>query len=147
MRFQLIIDPEAEELVTATVHEPSVFTAKLEALVQSHDSADRIAAFCEDEILLLSFSQIECVTVIGGKTCAIDRLGRQYRLKQRLYELEELLPSSFIRINKSTLANETHIARFAAAFSGAVDVVFQCGYRDYVSRRCFAQLKRRFCIK
>jgi len=25
-----------------------------------------------------------------------------------------------------------------------VDAVFKCGYREYVSRRCFAQIKRRF---
>ena len=36
-----------------------------------------------------------------------------------------LLPSYFIRINKSTLANEHRILRFDAAFSGGVDAVFQ----------------------
>jgi len=32
-------------------------------------------------------------------------------------------------------------------YSGAVDAVFKCGYRDYVSRRCLAQIKRRFETK
>ena len=53
-------------------------------------------------------------------------------------------PSYFIRINKSTLANEHRIVRFDAAFSGGVDAVFRCGYRDYVSRRCFSQIRRRY---
>ena len=26
----------------------------------------------------------------------------------------------------------------------SVDAVFKCGYKEYVSRRCFAQIKRRF---
>ena len=30
----------------------------------------------------------------------------------------------------------------AAAFSGSVDVIFKSGYRDYVSRRCFADIKK-----
>ena len=59
-------------------------------------------------------------------------------------DLEEKLPSYFIRINKSALANEHRIQRFNTAFNGGVDVVFQCGYRDYVSRRCFAEIRRRY---
>ena len=82
--------------------------------------------------------------MLEGKTWAIDRHGDRYRLKQRLYELESQLPPNFIRINKSTFANEARIKKFSASFSGAVDAVFLCGYREYVSRRCFAQIKRRY---
>ena len=144
MKFTLLIEPEAEEQVIATVRAPSAFSAQLEALVQTYNGTDRIAAFQEDEMHLLPFSEIECITVIDGKIYAIDAHATRYRLKQRLYELEQILPASFIRINKSTLANETKLSRFCATFSGGVDAVFQCGYREYVSRRCFAQIKRRF---
>lgn len=144
MKFKLIIDKEKDEIVVASVHARSALTDELEALVAKHAGADRIPAYTEDEIKMLCISEIECVTVLDGKTYAIDSKNQRYRLKQRLYELERLLPSSFIRINKSTLANEARLDRFAANFSGAVDAVFQCGYTDYVSRRCFAQIKRRF---
>ena len=92
----------------------------------------------------LAFSEIECITVLERKVIAIDRSGIHYRLQDSLRSLEEILPSYFIRINKSTLANEHCIARFDAAFSGGVDAVFRCGYREYVSRRCFAQIRRRY---
>ena len=92
----------------------------------------------------LAFSEIECITILDRKVIAIDTVGKHYRIHDRLRDLEELLPSYFIRINKSTLANEHRIARFDAAFSGGVDAVFQCGYREYVSRRCFAEIKRRY---
>jgi DNA-binding LytR/AlgR family response regulator len=75
---------------------------------------------------------------------AIDTEGKQYRIHDRLRDLEEILPSYFIRINKSALANEHRILRFDAAFSGGVDAVFACGYREYVSRRCFAEIRRRY---
>ena len=58
--------------------------------------------------------------------------------------MEEILPSYFIRINKSALANEHRILRFDAVFSGGVDAVFQCGFKEYVSRRCFAEIKGRY---
>ena len=89
-------------------------------------------------------TDIECITVIDGKTYAIDTHNQRYRLKRRLYELEEELPGCFIRINKSALANEKRLERFTASFNGAVDAVFQCGYTEYVSRRCFAKIRRRF---
>jgi DNA-binding LytR/AlgR family response regulator len=75
---------------------------------------------------------------------AIDREGNRYALKERLRDLESTLPSYFIRINKSALANEHRILRFDAVFSGGVDAVFQCGYREYVSRRCFSEIRRRY---
>ena len=144
MKFNLIIDKVKEEEVTVTVHERSALTEQIEALVMQYTGTDRITAYAGDEMKQLSFSDIECITVLDGKTYAIDVENKRYRLKQRLYELEELLPTFFIRINKSTLANEKKIQRFAASFSGAVDAVFQCGYREYVSRRCFTEIKRRY---
>ena len=144
MRFRLIIDKNSEEEVVATVHGRSALIEQIEALVLQHSGTDRILAYCEDEMRQLPFAEIECITVLEGKTYAIDTRNRRYRLKQRLYELEQMVPSSFIRINKSTLANESRLERFQTSFSGAVDAVFRCGYREYVSRRCFAEIRRRY---
>ena len=144
MKFKMIIDKEAEEQIVATVHEPTELTEKIRQLVMEYTGTERIAAYWEDDIKMLPFSQIACITVQDGKTYAVDVKGTQYRLKQRLYEVESILPSSFIRINKSAIANEQHIERFAATFSGAVDAVFRGGFREYVSRRCFAEIKRRY---
>ena len=141
MKFRLIIDKEKDEEVVATVRERTAFIDELESLILKH--TDRIPGYTEDDIKMLSVSEIECVTVLEGKTYAIDTQNRRYRLKQRLYELEGTLPSSFIRINKSTLANESALDRFTVTVAGSVDAVFKCGYKEYVSRRCFAQIKRR----
>ena len=145
MKFRLIIDKEKDEEVVATVRERTAFIDELESLISKH--TDRIPGYTEDDIKMLSVSEIECVTVLDGKTYAIDSKGRRYRLKQRLYELEQQLPPSFIRINKSTLANENALDRFQVTYAGSVDAVFKCGYTEYVSRRCFAQIKRRFDTK
>ena len=147
MKFTLIIDKEKDEEVVATVHERTALTDEIEALVLKYAGADRIPAYRDEDMKMLAFSDIECVTVLDGKTYAIDSRNQRYRLRLRLYELEALLPTPFIRINKSTLANENRLDRFAVTYSGAVDAVFKCGYTEYVSRRCFAQIKRRFDVK
>ena len=144
MKYKLIIDKNADEEIIAIVHAPSSLTQQIEDLVCIYSGAENIVGYNDDEMRKLEFSGIECITIIDRKVIAIDTDGKQYSLKERLRDLEEVLPSYFIRINKSTLANEHRIVRFNAAFRGGVDAVFQCGYREYVSRRCFAEIKRRY---
>lgn len=143
MELKVIIDKEKEEEIVATVHSRCPLIDEIEALVLHHTGADRITGYTDEDIIMLSFKEIECITVLDGKTYAIDSNNRHYRLKQRLYELEKQLPSSFIRINKSSLANESRLERFQVTYAGSVDAVFKCGFTEYVSRRCFAQIKRR----
>lgn len=144
MKYKLIIDKNADEEIIAIVHEPSSLTQQIENLVCSYSGADSIVGYNNGEMRKLEFREIECITVLDRKVIAIDVNGNQYRIQDRLRDLEDVLPSYFIRINKSTLANEHRILRFDAAFSGGVDAVFQCGYREYVSRRCFSQIRKRY---
>jgi len=144
MKYKLIIDKGAEEEIVATVHAPSALTQQIENLVRSFSGADSLMGYREDGMRKLTFGEIECITILERKVIAIDTHGNRWRVQDRLRALEALLPAYFIRINKSTLANEHRIARFDAVFSGGVDAVFRCGYREYVSRRCFAEIKRRY---
>ena len=144
MKYKLIIDKNAEEEIIAKVHAPSSLTQQIEDLVCSYSGIDGIMAYREDEMRKLAFQEIECITILDRKVIVIDTEGKQYRIQDRLRDLEEILPSYFIRINKSSLANEHRIKRFDTMFTGGVDAVFYCGYREYVSRRCFAEIRRRY---
>ena len=144
MKYKLIIDKNAEEEITVVAHTPSSLTQQIENLVCSFSGADFIMGYRDDEMRKLPFQEIECITVLDRKVIAVDAHGNHYRVQDRLRDLEDVLPSYFIRINKSTLANEHCILRFDAVFNGGVDAVFRCGYRDYVSRRCFAEIRRRY---
>ena len=144
MKYKLIIDKNAEEEITVIAHAPSSLTQQIENLVFSFSGSECIMGYRDEEMRKLLFSEIECITILDRKVMAIDIRGYHYRIQDRLRDLEEILPSYFIRINKSTLANEHRILRFDAAFSGGVDAVFHCGYREYVSRRCFSEIRRRY---
>ncbi len=147
MKFRLVIDKSLEEEVVVTLHSRTALADEIEALVTGHTRPDCVSAYLEDDLKILPFEDIECVTVLNGKTYAIDRQNQHYRLRMRLYELEQILPASFIRINKSALANINRLDRFSTTYIGAVDAIFKCGYKEYVSRRCFAEIKRRFDAK
>lgn len=144
MKYKLIIDKNAEEEIRLIVHAPSSLTQQIEDLVRSNSGADGIMGYRDNGMRRLHFSEIECITVIDRKVLAIDTEGERYRVQDRLRDLEDILPSYFIRINKSAIANEHRILRFDTVFSGGIDAVFACGYREYVSRRCFAEIRRRY---
>ena len=144
MKYRLIIDKNCDEEIVATVHSPSSLTEQIENLVIGYSGCDGIMGYSEDGMKMLYFTDIECVTVTDRKVIAIDTGGNRYRVQKRLRELEGVLPSYFIRINKSSLANENRILRFDAVFSGGVDAGFECGYREYVSRRSFSEIRRRY---
>ena len=144
MKFKLIINKDAEEEIVATVHSRSSLTQRIEEMVLDFSGEDFLIGYSDDEMRKIPFEKIECVTVIDRKVMAIDTDGKRYLLKERLRDLDDILPSYFIRINKSTIANEQGILKFEAVFSGGVDAVFRSGYRDYVSRRCFSEIRRRY---
>ena len=142
MDFQLIIDEENKELITARVKKANELTEKIETLVKEYVGENKIVVFSEDETVILEIKNIECVTVIDNKVWAITENGK-YLIKNRLYEVEKLLSSSFIKINKSSVANISKIKKFISTYSGSVNVEFKSGYTDYISRRCLPQVKRR----
>ena len=144
MKYKLVIDKEAQEEIIAVVHSPSSLTEQIENLVRGFSGADSIVGYRDDCMRKLTFAEIECITVLDRRVIAIDTHGTEYRIQERLRDLESVLPSYFIRINKSALANEHRILRFDAVFSGGVDAVFRCGYKEYVSRRCFAEIRKRY---
>ena len=128
------------------MHSASELTSKIEDLILSYGGEDEILVQGDYELLRIKYSEIDCVSVIDRKLFVINAKGEKYRASGTLADIEKRLPSYFIRINKSTLANERRISCFKTTFSGGVDAIFKCGYREYVSRRCFTEIKRRYKV-
>ena len=144
MIFKLFIDKNCQEEVIVNAHDRTTLVDKIERLVLQDDCRDQLPGYLEDEIIMLAINDIECFIVEGEKTYAIYNGGKQYLIKKRLYELEQCLPGDFERISKSAIANWKKIMKFKVQLSGAVDAVFESGYTECISRRCFAELKRRY---
>lgn len=144
MRFKLIIDKNSPEEVIAIVHEKTHLIDEIERLVLQDDFSDQIPGYIDDEIKFLKIQEIECFVVEREKTFALYSDKKQYLIRKRLYELEKMLPKYYEKISKSAIANWNKIAKFKVQLSGAVDAVFNSGYTECISRRCFAELKRRY---
>lgn len=144
MVFKLQIDKSCEENVTAQVHERTALIDEIEKLVLQANATDKIPGYKEDEITMLDIDQVECFFVERDKTFAVYNGGEKYRIKRRLYELEAILPDAFEKINKSAIANWNKVFKLKVQLSGAVDAEFVSGYTECISRRCFAEIRRRY---
>ena len=144
MIFRLNLNPKCEEEVIANVHERTPLIDEIEKLVTQENVSDQLTGYLEDEIRILNAEEIECFFVEDEKTYALCSDRKKYVIKKRLYELETILPTDFIKLNKSAIANSKKISKFKVLLSGAVDAEFASGYTECISRRCFADIKRRF---
>ncbi len=144
MIFRLYIDKTCQEEVIANVHERTALIDEIERLVSRDSISDHLYGYLEDEITMLPLSEIECLAVERERTLAVCSDRKQYLIRKRLCELEPSLPGNFERISKSAIANMKKVSKFKVQLSGAVDAVFKCGYVECISRRCFAELKRRY---
>ena len=142
MIIKKTVIPETEdERAELYLHEKSPLGAAIENLAADH--ACELIGYAGEEAVRLRPSEVVCFTSEGGRVYA-RTAKRVYLLRLRLYRIEEMLSSDFIRINQSCIANVRHIERFDVSFSGTLQVFFRGGYRDFVSRRNLRSVKERF---
>ena len=140
MKCKTIVDMGREEEVLIYVHAKNETSQKIETFVNGLST--EIFGYRDKISIKLHPSEIQCFTVREGKTFAMTE-NETFQLKERLYMLEEMLDDSFLKINQSCIANIHKIKKFDASFSGALFVILQNGYKDYVSRRRLKAVKER----
>ena len=142
MKLSIIIDEEKQEEIIVYAHKENELTRKIRLLAEGETG--ELMGYKGDDIFRLEAEDICCFVSENGSVLAVTANGH-YKVKQRLYKLEENL-DGFIKINQSCLANVSKIEKFEASTFGALTVVFKGGYKDYVSRRNLKNIKERFGI-
>ena len=143
MKFSLILGDEYDDEVVVYAKSENAAVNAIRAICEKEDK--RIVGYSESGIYTLSPYEIDCFVSENDLLFAYSGEGKM-RIKSRLIKIEGDLPSCFIRINQSCIANINMIERFDASFSGTLGVVFKNGYRDYVSRRNLKKVKERIGI-
>lgn len=143
MRCEIIVDPKSEEkvLIYSKCHTPLLEAIK--QLVEEY--SQELIGYKEKEIVSLNLSNVYCFSIADNKVYAICKKEKFY-LKERLYNIEERLNDSFIKINQSCIVNKHKIERFDSSISGTLKVILKNGYTDYVSRRQLKHVKERMGI-
>jgi len=141
MKCKVFIDKNHEEEVVIYSHQRNSLVEQIESLVNSQEI--EITGYKEQETVKLDLSEIFCFICENNKVYAITEK-EKYKIKLRLYQLEEKLPQNFVKLNQSCIGNVKKIQRFNASFGGSLSVEFKNGYKDYVSRRQLKIVKERF---
>lgn len=141
MKCTLIITDEHQEEVVIYARKRTKLTDDIEALVNG--SVPEIIGYGENQAVRLKTDEVTCFMVEDSKVYALTDK-EKYQLKQRLYQLEEMLPNNFVKINQSCIANIRQIKKFDTSISGTLLIKFKNGYKDYVSRRQMKAVKERF---
>jgi DNA-binding LytR/AlgR family response regulator len=144
MKCTTIIDKEREEEVIIYLHEENKISQKIEELI-SQNRAELIG-YTGNSVTILQPEDVYCFTVENNKIFALTEKER-YRLKQRLYSLEETFGEDFLKINQSCIVNVKAIQQFDVSLGGSLMILLKNGYRDYVSRRQLKAVKERIGFK
>jgi DNA-binding LytR/AlgR family response regulator len=108
----------------------------------SGDTSTMIIGFEENEAFLLNKDEIFRFYTENQRIFARCE-AKTYRVKNRLYELEEtLVGSSFVRISNSEIANFDKVASLDMSISGTITLKFKNGDTAYVSRRYVEKIKQ-----
>ena len=140
MKLQIVIDSNRDEEIIVYAHNKSPLVIEIEELVNSR-SVDLIG-YAENEAVKLNLNDIYFFFTEDNKVYALTE-NEKYRLKSRLYQLEENLNNNFVKINQSCIANIRKIDRFKATVGGSLTVIFKNGHVDFVSRRNLKNVKER----
>jgi DNA-binding LytR/AlgR family response regulator len=104
-----------------------------------------LIAYVGNEIHRVSPSDIFYIETVDNKTflyCESD----VYEAKQKLYELEELRMTDFLRISKSVIVNLSKIKSLAPSMSGKLEATLKNGERVVISRQYVNELKKNLGI-
>ncbi len=142
MNVEIVIEPGRTEpklvLYTGLVTpELARFMSRL-----SDNAPEVIIGYIESEAFLLNRADILRFYAQEQKVFAkIDN--REYRVKNRIYELEEMLAgTAFVRISNSEIANFSKVASLDMGLSGTITLRFKNGETTYVSRRYVEKIKQ-----
>ena len=115
---------------------------KLASYIQNMETAPAaaIAVYDEDNIVILKPEEIYMI-VSQGRFVNVYSENNEYLSRKCLYEFEDTLRDSFMRISKTTLINLTQIKRVEPSFNGML-VVLKNGQKDYISRKYLPVFKK-----
>ena len=140
MKCTTIIDKDREEEIIIYLQKRSELSDKIERLVLESDT--ELFGYLDQSIIKLEPNEIFCFFIEDGKVFAGTK-DKKLRIMRRLYEIEQIFGTDFLKINQSCLINKEKIEKFDVTLGGALRVTLKNGYSDYISRRQLKSVKER----
>ena len=106
-----------------------------ELLTKQYKTIKNIIGMQDNNIFIINISDI-IMFYSEEKNNFCKTVDGEYRIKEKLYYLEEKLPQKdFIRISNSVIANINHVKCFNTSIIGKIIIKFKDCSEEHVSRR------------
>lgn len=140
MKVNVVVEPDLEEeYVEIHVKRITDEITRLSELIQNKSQA--ITGMDEYERIVV----IEKTNIVAlhaeKKWCRIYTDTSNYSCRKRLYEVENMLGTDFMKISKSIIVNLRKIESVEAVFNGMLLLRMKNGSKEYVSRTYLPQMK------
>lgn len=140
MKIKIQISPDIEEAY-AVIY-ANAMTEEIQQLADKLNSSQNvITAIDKEQIVVLEPKDIYMLRMENEQLIVYCEK-KEYLSTKRLYEMEKLLGSSFMRISKSTIINLKKISRVEPSFNGTMLIILKNGNKDYISRKYLPELKK-----
>lgn len=142
MDIEFRLDPtQTKPKITVTASELTEEVKEL-LLRLEHGRPTAISGVKDGQIFLLPPERI-LRFFADGKSVSAQTQEDIYSVRQRLYELEDLLdPHKFARISHSEIVNLSHITALDLNLSGTIRMTLTGDVTCFVSRRCLKKIKQ-----
>ena len=98
------------------------------------DEYDRTCVLNEDEILFVT-SDKKNVRIVTGQN--------EYRARQSMQNMENLLSDSFLRVSRFEIVNLSKVSKYDFTITGTLRIEFENGTETWASRRYIPIIKER----
>ena len=142
MKVNLFVSRDIEEPY-ADIHtnELTDNITKAMSILESDDSSEMLAVKKGSDIALLEFSDVYMFRV-ENKQVKVYTDNSEYQIKKALYQVEENLPSDFVRISKTTIVNLKKVEMVAPSLKGMMFIQLKNGLKDNISRKYLPDFKQ-----
>lgn len=143
MRIKIEISEESEEIIIrCREHDEKIFEIE-RAIDNVLKGNGEMVLYSSGTEFYVAKSDILFFESEGDKIYA-QTAGKRYVTTYKLFELEDLMPSYFVRISKSTIANVKAISSMRREVIGNGEITFKnCERHAYFSRGYFKSLREK----
>ncbi|MDD3339051.1 MAG: LytTR family DNA-binding domain-containing protein [Lachnospiraceae bacterium] len=143
IRMEVEEDIEEDEVVIRCGRWTEEMQAVQQAVYQAVSQRKTFVFYKGDAEYYLGLEQILFFETDGNGVSA-HTISDVYQTNSKLYELEEVLPSNFMRISKSTILNVNRVYAMTRNLTASSLIEFQNTHKQvYVSRNYYKALKCR----
>lgn len=143
IRIELVNDLEEDEVIIRCGRVDDTIQKIHRYILEQSSSGTKITFYKQNQEFYFPLDEVLFFETEGEHIYA-HTVNDAYRIKYRLYELEEILPKNFVRAAKSTIVNIMQVYSITRDLTASSLIQFINSHKQvYVSRYYYRELRQR----